>query len=173
MAEERDEITKMKIKQAQQNLSRPDQPKEQKRDGLPAQNQKSRQRSGITSKSQNMQYSSIIKKHNLKMTDDRLLDFRSTLKEIVELKNGDAISEGSLEKRQEEKTAFAVKKTINLDWSKLNDFRLPANRLDTNTASISRAGDSQSRAVNFSPINVQNNIQNHNEQMRMQNRNSH
>jgi hypothetical protein len=33
-------------------------------------------------------YISIIDKHHLKVTDERIKDFKSTLKEIVDLKNG-------------------------------------------------------------------------------------
>ena len=45
-----------------------------------------------------MQYSSVIKKHHLKMTDDRMIDFRGTLQEIVDMKNGVMPREDSLEK---------------------------------------------------------------------------
>ena len=36
----------------------------------------------------NVRYPTIIRKHNLKMTMDRLNDFRSTMQEIINVKNG-------------------------------------------------------------------------------------
>ena len=36
----------------------------------------------------NKNYPSIIKKHKLRITRDRLGDFRNTMKQIVDLKNG-------------------------------------------------------------------------------------
>jgi len=36
----------------------------------------------------NQKYKDILKKHNLKLTLDRVQDFRMTLKEIVDIKNG-------------------------------------------------------------------------------------
>ena len=36
----------------------------------------------------NKKYPEILRKHNLKLTQDRFIDFRKTMKEIVDIKNG-------------------------------------------------------------------------------------
>lgn len=42
----------------------------------------------------NQKYPKIFEKYNLRITQDRLEDFRSTMREIIEIKNGEKEPDG-------------------------------------------------------------------------------
>ena len=62
-------------------------------------------------------YQSIIKRHDIKVTNDRLHDFRMTMREIVDQKNG-ILPSDSIE-RLDVDIIPRLKKTVNVDASKL------------------------------------------------------
>jgi len=59
-----------------------------------------------------LNYSQIIRKHNLKLSKNRIEDFRSTLKEIINVKNGILPRDASRPAINEEETS-ALEKNLN------------------------------------------------------------
>ena len=51
-------------------------------------------------------YKSIIGKHNLKVTNERIMDFKTTLKEIVDAKNGKIPPDSIIEEKEKLPTQF-------------------------------------------------------------------